>query len=117
MKKYKKIIMAMILCVVTLFIIQNSVFAQIDTNQYKPGPINEGDNYYVVAGKILEIVTNVGIIVATIALVIIGIQTMLGSIEEKAKYKEKVLPYVIGAVLICSVSIVVKVLVSLGNSL
>lgn len=53
-----------------------------------------------IVGIILGGVQGVGSIVSVLALVIIGVRYMLGSIEEKAEYKKTMIPYLIGAVLL-----------------
>lgn len=52
------------------------------------------------AGKILGFIRNVGIVTSVIALMIIGLKTMFGSIEEKSKYKESLPGYLIGVFLL-----------------
>ena len=41
-----------------------------------------------------------GSVIAVVALMFIGLQYMLGSVEQKAQYKEKMLPYIIGMILL-----------------
>ena len=41
-----------------------------------------------------------GVIVAVVIILIIGIKYMVGSAEEKAEYKKTMIPYIVGAVLI-----------------
>lgn len=52
------------------------------------------------AEHILGIIQVVGTVISVVMLVIIGIKYMLGSIEERAEYKENLKPYLIGAFLI-----------------
>lgn len=42
----------------------------------------------------------IGIVVSVVALIVIGIKYMMGSVEEKATYKQTLLPYLIGAILL-----------------
>ncbi len=53
-----------------------------------------------IGGKILGVLQTVGVILAVIILVILGIKYMMGSAEEKAEYKKTMIPYVVGAVCI-----------------
>jgi len=48
-------------------------------------------------GKALGYINVVGIIVSVVALILIGLKYMLGSVEEKAEYKKTLIPYIIGA--------------------
>ncbi|MCI8392928.1 MAG: hypothetical protein HFJ24_02055 [Clostridia bacterium] len=49
---------------------------------------------------VVWLVRTVGEAIAVIMLLIIGIKYLLGSVEEKAEYKQSMWPYVLGAVLI-----------------
>ena len=49
----------------------------------------------------------VGSGVAVIALIILGIKYMMGSVEEKAEYKKTMMPYVIGALMVFGASAIV----------
>lgn len=53
-----------------------------------------------VVGPIITIITDFGMIISVITLMVIGIKYMLGSAEERADYKNTLKPYVIGAVLL-----------------
>ena len=64
-------------------------------------------------GKLLGIVSNVGVIVAVVAISVIGIKFMMGSVEEKAQYKEHMKPYIIGISLVFCISAILRVIASL----
>ena len=53
-------------------------------------------------GKILGVIQTIGTIVSVIMLIVIGIKYMVGSIEERAEYKKTLFPYLIGAILLFS---------------
>lgn len=61
--------------------------------------INEG-TVKSTSDNIYGILLTIGIIVAIIAGIIIGMQFVTGSVEAKAQIKEKLIPYVIGCVVI-----------------
>lgn len=68
------------------------------------GTSTEANN---IIGKVIGGVQGIGSIVSVLALVIIGIRYMLGSVEEKAEYKKTMLPYLVGIILtFASVNIV-----------
>lgn len=50
-------------------------------------------------GIILGAIRNISVVIAVVVLMIIGLKYMMGSVEEKASYKQTMMPYVIGAVL------------------
>jgi len=58
------------------------------------------------ANGIVGVITTIGVVVSVVALIVIGIKYMLGSVEEKAEYKETLKPYIIGAFLVFTVSLV-----------
>ncbi len=58
------------------------------------------------ANMILGYIRNIGIILSVIILIVIGIKYMMGSVEEKANYKQTLLPYLIGAVLVFTGSLI-----------
>lgn len=65
------------------------------------------------AAKVLAVINIIGIAVAVIALVLIGIKYMLGSVEQKAEYKKALVPYVIGISLLASVSTIPNIIFNL----
>lgn len=73
-------------------------------NSWKPDVPNEDKEFRSRASTILTVINTVGVVFSVIALVIIGIKYLLGSVEEKADYKKSMIPYIIGIVLlsICS---------------
>lgn len=90
-----------------------------DPNAYKPGDIASGDADSVIgkAGIIVDIITTVGIVIAVITILIIGIKYMIGSVEEKAEYKKTMIPYLIGVVMIGSISIIVRLIANLAMNI
>ncbi len=68
-------------------------------------------------GKILASINLIGVVIAVIVLVIIGIKYVLGSVEQKAEYKQTMLGYVFGAILLASGTTIVNVLYQFAQSL
>lgn len=52
------------------------------------------------ANIIFSHLRTIGIVVSVVALIVIGIKYMMGSVEEKATYKQTLLPYLVGAILL-----------------
>ena len=75
------------------------------------------DSVTDISNQIIGVVTTVGVAVALIVLLILGIKYMMGSASEKAEYKKTMIPYLIGAVLIFGASAITKVVIALGTSL
>lgn len=63
-----------------------------------------------IANIIVWIVRTVGIAISVLMLSIIGIKYIMGSVEEKAEYKQTMWPYVVGAILIFGGSSLVNVI-------
>ena len=70
-----------------------------------------------VTSKVLTAVSNVGIGVSVLVLAILGIKYMLGSVEEKAEYRQDLMPYLIGAMILFGITSFVKVLMIIGDKL
>lgn len=70
-----------------------------------------------IGNQIIGILTTVGVVVAVVVLLILGIKYMMGSASEKAEYKKTMIPYLVGAVLIFGASAITKVVVSIGQGI
>lgn len=68
-------------------------------------------------GNILGVLQTIGSIVSIIALIIIGMKYMIGSVEEKAKYKETLIPYIIGCALVFGISNIVAIIYKIAVNL
>lgn len=90
-----------------------------DPNAYKPGDIdaNEANIITSKAGIIFSTISTVGIIVAVITIIIIGVKYMIGSVEEKAEYKKTMIPYLIGVVMIGSISGILQLIANLVTNI
>ena len=85
-------------------------------NYWKPTTGNN-DELTDMAGKILGIIQVLGSVVSVLALVVIGIKYMLGSVEEKAKYKETMLPYIVGCIMLFAITNIATTLYKIGRGL
>lgn len=89
-----------------------------DIDKYIPGDSSDGvDKLTDKASIILTVITNIAMVVAVLMLAIIGLKYMLGSVEEKAEYKKDMIPYLVGAALVFSITVIVKVLQQFGQSI
>ncbi len=52
----------------------------------------------------------IGTITSVLALIIIGIKYMVGSVEEKAEYKKTMQPYLIGTVMVFSITNIIFII-------
>ena len=122
MKKLSKIL-TVILLVAMILTVFTSV-AKADGKDYSSqvdGLFEGGDvetgGITTVGANLVSIITTIGIIVAVIVLLIIGIKYMMGSAEEKAEYKKTMIPYVIGALLIFAATTIVSVLYGMFSTI
>ena len=106
LKKLLIIFLILILTVPTI-----SIGVSGDLNDYEPR-LNEEDvsgfnSAIKIGGLILRAIRIIGIIGTVIVIAIMGKKTMIGSLEEKAEYKEKILPFIIGCLIIVSSTFIV----------
>lgn len=123
MKKQMKIISVLLIIMTLVGVLGTVSLATTDLSgkiddiaKGKPGGIQ--DQKILDLGKsIVTIMQTVGIVVAVVVLLVLGIKYMMGSAEEKAEYKKTMIPYVVGAVLIFASTTIVNIVYQLANSL
>ena len=119
--RINKIISVLILIVmilVTIVNISNAITTEINPGNYMP-TLNSSD-LTASATKVKPIVsaiTTIGIVVAIISVMLIGIRYMIGSVEQKAEYKKTMVPFLIGFFLLFAVSAVVKLVYNAATAL
>ena len=122
MKKTVKIISTILLAVMLIATIAGTVYAKPNIDTVINGVENGGNNVNGTAiqnigGNIVTIVQVVGIVIAIVILLVIGIKYMIGSAEEKAEYKKTMIPYIVGAVLIFAGTSIVRVIYSMTSQI
>ena len=118
--KNKKILIVLPLIILILIINSSIIFSAT----ILPGGIKNDKNLgdadtqmETIGTKIFTAVSNVGIVASVVVIAIIGVKYMLGSVDEKAKYKETLMPYLIGAFLVFGASIIVKIVYNLFKNI
>ncbi len=111
--KNKKIIVILIISIILLILFMGNVSAAINPDDYKPPQISSGGKLATIGNKIIGGIQYLGSIISVIVLIIIGIKYIIGSTEEKAEYKETMVPYVIGAVFVFAVSNILAVIAAI----
>ena len=116
MKKSVKIISTVLMVIMLLTTISSIAIAGTDwdptstinkMNQSSGVTHNQVDK----AGQvIITIIRVVGVIVAIVMLLVLGIKYMTGSAEQRAEYKKTMIPYVVGAVLLFAATTIVGLL-------
>ena len=94
----------------------------VQANALKPGDIEADysmgtDEIKSFGGKIVGVVQTVGVVVAVVIMLVLGIKYMMGSAEEKAEYKKSMVPYIVGAILIFASTTIVNLVYTFANSL
>ena len=102
MKKLKKTFLVLF----NVFLILSALSTVLATTQVGPVPITpktdgtEATTVISIGNQLIGILQVIGIIIAVIILIVLGIKYMMGSAEEKAEYKKTLVPYLVGALLI-----------------
>lgn len=101
-----------ILIILSIILIPLTVkAAQINPDAYySSGPsASDVKDMYKYGGRVIGMIQIIGTIVSAGTLIIIGIRYVIASADEKAEYKERMVPYVVGAVLLFGGSNIVNV--------
>lgn len=109
MKKKNKKIILLIIAILTIILLANQVNATqvINPDSYKPdsqSDVTGATSFLNMANKLIGIVQIVGSIISVIALILIGIRYIMGSVEERAEYKKTLKPYLIGAIMVFAIT-------------
>lgn len=121
----KKIAKMLTLVLIIAMILSFSVVLEANASSDVPGQVDQlfqGGNadttgINTVGANIVSIVTTIGIIVAVVVLLVLGIKYMMGSAAEKAEYKKTMIPYLIGAVLIFGASAIAKAVIAMTSTI
>jgi len=103
-----------------LFLILNTIsFAKIDTDLYKPTDLtgSDYDEAFALGATLVSGIQIVGVVIAIVGILILGIKYMIGSIEQKAEYKKTMIPYIIGCIFIFTISQIVSIIYSLASQI
>lgn len=114
MKKQVKIITTILIVLAIVATLGNVVLAGGASGIIKDlsgdnTDVKGATNVTVLGKTIVGILQVVGIVVAVVVLLVLGIKYMMGSAEEKAEYKKTMIPYLVGALLIFAASTIVNV--------
>lgn len=114
-----KILLIFMVCVTLFCTFGNSFIYAANNfiaNDWDPSKgTKEGDSKLLEIGnKIVGPIQVIGSLVSVIAIIIIGIKYMLGSVEEKAQYKETLGPYFLGAVFVFGITNVLSIIYNIA---
>ena len=116
----KKVLAVLVMALLVVAVFNTYAFA-IDAagiaDQLKGTETTASGSVTTLGNQIIGIITTVGVVVAVVVLLVLGIKYMMGSASEKAEYKKTMIPYLVGAILIFGASAITKVVVSLGSGI
>ena len=113
----KKIVIICIIFIICLLTVSQTVQAQnmgegteektFNPEEYKPDSTNSvsgATQLEKIGNRFIGAIQVIGAIISVVALIIIGIKYIIGSVEEKAEYKETLKPYLIGAIMLFGIT-------------
>ena len=113
----KKIVIICIIFIICLLTVSQTVQAQnmgegteektFNPEEYKPtstSSVSGATKLGEIGNDIIGIVQVIGSISSVVALILIGIKYVMGSVEEKAEYKQTLKPYLIGAIMVFGIT-------------
>ena len=123
------LILGIILILLQFIFINNNVYASISDDILSSGSdfiedgrqnaINmiDGEAVQAEVNIIYNVLFGVGVCLTVIVGAILGIKLMFGSIEEQAKVKETLMPYIIGCIIIYGAFGIWKIVISIMSSI
>lgn len=70
-----------------------------------------------IGSTVVGIIRGVGIIASVATLIVLGIKYMTGSVEEKAQYKKTMMPYLIGAFMVFSITFFLSIVIEIAKQI
>ncbi len=126
----KKIMLSLIMFIAIISIcFSNQTYAMGNITQDGDSFINIGKQEYannkpldegalqVTSKEIYNLLFTLAVVLAFGVGLIIGIQFITGSVDEKAKIKETLIPYVVGCIVVFSAFTIWKIVIEVGNSM
>ena len=108
MKKTYKLIATLVMALILVSGVATTVGA-ITPGDITATSTGADSEITALGGKILSVITTVGIVLSVLMLSVLGIKYMLGSSEEKAEYKKSLMPYIIGSILVFGASSIASI--------
>ena len=125
----KKVIISLIMFIMIIFVcVSSEIYATWDITSDGDSFISIGKQGYennkpldegalqITSKEIYNLLFTIAVVLAFGVGLVIGIQFITGSVDEKAKIKETLVPYVVGCIVIFSAFTIWKIVMELGNS-
>lgn len=117
MKIINKVLVIIILAI-TIFTIIGPTYVSADpisnpNDYFGPNWKSSSTKFRQKAEVILGIIRALGTIISVVAFLVMGVKYILGSVDEKVEYKERMIPYLIGFVMLFAISNIVGIIYDL----
>ena len=120
MKKLKIVCFLVLITIMVLNICSINVFgaenSPIENPDYWAPSVQENEILNEKMGSILGVIQVVGVVISVIVLMILGLKYMLGSAEERAANKHDMVPYLVGAMMVFSVTTIPNLVYTITES-
>ncbi len=115
-KKTVKMIFSVLICMMILAT-SISVFAITPSDLSGASNVTGTSEIGKLGNQLVGIFQTVGVVVAVVILLVLGVKYMMGSAEEKSEYKKSMMPYLVGAILIFAASTVTNIVYQFATGL
>lgn len=117
MKIINKVLVIIILAI-TIFTIIGPTYVSADpisnpNDYFGPNWKSSSTKFRQKAEVILGIIRALGTIISVVAFLVMGVKYIMGSVDEKVEYKERMIPYLIGFVMLFAISNIVGIIYDL----
>lgn len=106
------VFITIVIAFIPKFVLAETDFGLGDLDNYR-GTNTDSAELTSMVGNILGIIRAIGTVISVVMLIGIGIKYLLGSIEEKADYKKSLIPYVIGAAVLFTGTMIPQIIYNL----
>ena len=133
MARTRKVIIISLLVLIIILFFPTKIFATdlyvdseiklatgvIDPDNFRPSDIDNNEIEPIInqARIIIQVIRVIGVVVAVVTLMVIGIKYMTGSVSEKAEYKKTMIPYLIGAFIFFALSQLIPIIIEFASGL
>ena len=114
-KLFIKIKTLVVMAIINFILFTSNVYAESadplkNPNYYKPNDLTNAGQVKTIGNTIIGGIQFIGTFISVIVLIIIGIRFIYGSAEERAEYKESMKPYLIGALMLFSITNILAII-------
>ena len=114
MKKAKKILIVMLVLMIGISMIAIQSHADLLSDAKSDKTANIGE-FSGIVQSVVGFIRGIALAGGLISILVIGVKMIVGSSEEKAKYKEMLLPLIVGVVIVVFATTIVSFLFGLGG--